>query len=427
MRRFTKAGIAGALALGLALSGCGNDGSSSSSGGSNSLTFWVMKGTNPDASAFYKQAKSAFKKKTGKTLKIQEVDWANAHDKLVTSFAGNTGPDVSEIGTTWTPEFAAAGGLEDLTSKIKDSGDYGDLLPALKNSATYNGKQYGVGWYAGVRSVVYRKDIYKKLGLSVPKSWSQLTKNIDTIAKKMPNKYAMPVAGDDSYVLDSFIWGAGGELAAKSGGKWKSQLDSPKSKAGISYYANLALKHDSSTTGASTWDATKVLDALASGKSVMSVTGNWSPKSVTEKNPKLKGKLGAFPVPGKDGSMAPTFVGGSNLAVMKQSKNQKLAWTFVTMMTTGKLASQWSKQTGYFPSTKTLLKPYVNSNDPLVAPFAKEMSEAGRNVPNAPQWGAVEGKKTQSQMMQSILTGTPIDKAVRKASESMTKTLNTKG
>ncbi|MET9223219.1 sugar ABC transporter substrate-binding protein [Streptomyces sp. NPDC088197] len=426
MRSMCKAGIAGLTAAVFLLTACGNDGSSSSSPSSadgKSLTWWVMKGTNPDATAFYAAAKKEFAAETGATLKIQEVQWADAHDKLVRAFAGGGGPDVSEIGTTWTPEFAAAGGLTDLTQQIDSAGISKDLIPALKDSATYDGKQYGVGWYAGVRAIVYRKDVFTELGLKTPATWAELEQTVKTLKQKKPDMMPMPIAGASSYASAPFIWGAGGDFAKDSGGKWTGTLDSPQARAGLEFYTNLALKDDSSSVGASTWKETDLLDSFVKGKAAMVIQGNWTPKTAVATDPTLKDKIGAFPIPGKDGGIAPAFLGGSNLAVLKTSKNPDLAWKFIKMMTTGGLSKQWADQAGYFPSTTTQLKQYANSPDPLVAPFAKTMLEAGKNVPSAPQWGAVEGDQTVTQMLQSILTGTSVQKATTTASDSITKTL----
>lgn len=431
MRTLRIQAIAAASAAALLLAGCGDDGSSGSGesaggGGSDGLTWWVMKGTNPDAKAFYSQVKKAFKKKTGKNLTIQEVEWADAHDRLVRTFAGGGGPDVSEIGTTWTPEFAQAGGLADLTSKVKGSKVGSDQLPALKDSATFDGKQYGVGWYAGTRAIVYRKDVFAKAGVTPPKNWAQLQAAVKTLKAKQPSMLPMPVAGGSSYAAAPFIWGAGGDFATRSGDSWKGQLDSAKSRSGLSFYTGLATKDKSSSAGAATWKETDLLDSFTQGKSAMVIQGNWTVKAALEKNPDLKGKIGAFAIPGKEGGMAPAFLGGSNLSVLKTSKHQDLAWQLVQMLTTGELAQQWAKQTGYFPTTTSGMKPFVNSSDPLVSPFATAMLKAGRNVPNAPQWGAVEGDKSITQMLQSILTGTSVDAATSKASTSITRTLNSK-
>lgn len=424
MRKSHKLGVAATVAAGLLLTTACSSSDSSDKASGNSLTWWVMKGTNPDSTAFFADAKKEFKAETGANLKVQEVEWGTAHDTLVRSFASGDGPDVSEIGTTWTPEFAAAGGLTDLTSKIDSAGMAKDLIPALKDSATYDGKMYGVGWYAGTRAIVYRTDVFKKLGLKPPTNWAELQSTVKTLKTKQPDMMPMPIAGASAYAAAPFIWGAGGDFAVDSGGKWTGTVDSAKAKEGLDFYTGLALKDGSSSKGAATWKETDLLDSFTKGKSVMAIEGNWTPKTVVQTNPDLKGKIGAFPIPGKDGGLAPAFLGGSNLAVLKTSKHQDLAWKFVKMMTTGDLGKKWADQTGYFPSTNGLLSSFADSTDPLVAPFAKTMLEAGKNVPSAPQWGAVEGAQTVSQMLQSILTGKSVDGATKTAAEAITKTLN---
>src|SRR5690349_13548517 len=103
----------GAVAtLGLAAcAGGGADTGGAVDGEGQELTVWIMKGTNPDASAFYDEVSSAFEDETGATVKIEEIQWADAHDRFVTSIAGGTTPDIAETGTTWTAEFADAGAL----------------------------------------------------------------------------------------------------------------------------------------------------------------------------------------------------------------------------------------------------------------------------------------------------------------------------
>lgn len=418
--------IAAAAVGALFLSGCGDDGSSGGSGGGGGdkdITWWVMKGTNPDSTAFYDQVKSAYKSKTGGTLTIQEVEWADAHDRLVRSFAGGGGPDVAEIGTTWTPEFAQAGGLADLTDKISASGLNKDLLPALKDSATYDGKQFGVGWYAGTRAIVYRKDLFDKHGLKPPQNWQELQTLVTTLKTKEPKLAPMPIAGASPYAAAPFIWANGGDFAKDSGGTWTGTLDSKQARDGLAFYTDLATKHGSSTTGAATWKETQLLDSFSQGKAAMVIQGNWTPKTALEKNPDLKGKMGAFAIPGKDGGMAPTFLGGSNLAALKTSKKQDSAWALIQLLTTGDLATKWAEQTNFFPSTTSGMKKFTTSTDPLVKPFADAMMKVGKNVPNAPAWGAVEGDKTIPTMLQSVLTGTSVDAATTKASQAITATL----
>ena len=137
----------------------------------------------------------------------------------------------------------------------------------------------------------------------------------------------------------------------------------------------------------------------------MMIAGSWTPGALLEANPDLKGKIGAFPIPGPDGGVSPSFLGGSHLGVFETAKDKDLAWSFVKLMSTGTFARQWGEQSGFFPGTKSLLDKVQQENDPVVAPFATQMVEGGASLPVTPLYGQVQGKKTVSAMLQSILSG----------------------
>ncbi|MDR2996646.1 MAG: sugar ABC transporter substrate-binding protein [Microbacterium sp.] len=421
----------GAVAA-LALAGCSN-GSSGDSGGAadgkgKTITAWVMQGTNPDSSAYLDAVSKAFTEKTGAKVKFEEVQWADGHQRFVTAIAGGTAPDVAETGTTWTPEFADAGALVPIDDYVaEDKGLKDDLVKGLADAGTYDGELYGMPWYAGVRSIVYRADIYEELGLKAPTTWDEIVSNGEKIKAAHPEMAAFVVPGNAEFGVYPWVWGAGGEVAVKDGDKWKSELDSKKSQAGLTFYTDLALKHGFSTPGATTWKETDVRDAFTQGKVATMLSGSWTPKSLIESNPELEGKLGVAVIPGEDGGIAPSVLGGSHLSIFEDSKEPDLAWELVKLMTVGKFASQWADSTGYFPGLESLMKDALDSTDPLIAPFAKQMVDGGASVPVTPQFGAVQAKQTTNTMMQEVLSGQKtVAEASKDAAAEMTDLLNTK-
>jgi N,N'-diacetylchitobiose transport system substrate-binding protein len=419
----------GLAALGLLVAACGNGGADSSAQGASgsevdgagkTLDVWIMEGTNPDAKPFFKQVSAAFKKETGAELNVQYVPWADAHTKFVNAIAGGTTPDVAEVGTTWTPEFADAGALMDIGDRVDQDGLREDLVPGLVEAGTVDGALYGMPWYAGVRAFVYRTDVFDKAGVQPPQSWDDLISVGEKIKAAEPKMITMPVPGDSEYSVYPWIWGAGGQIATKQGDTWTSTIDSPQAQEGISFYTDLALDHGFSTPAATTWDEADVSDAFSRGDAAMMISGSWTPGAIVEANPDLKGKIGAFPIPGQDGGVSPSFVGGSHLSIFQTTEEPDLAWQFVKMMTTGKFAKLWGEQSGFFPGTKSLLEQVQQESDPLVAPFAKQMAGGGASVPVAPLCGQVQGKKTVSAMVQSILSGdASVDEATSQAAQEM--------
>ncbi|MFI2366748.1 sugar ABC transporter substrate-binding protein [Promicromonospora sp. NPDC019610] len=423
MRR-PVAAATGALLLAATTAACGGGGGGDSEG-DGTLSVWIMQGTNPDAEDFFADVSTAFEEETGATLDVEFVEWGDAHDRFVTSIAGGTTPDVAETGTTWTPEFADAGALAPLDEYVDAAGVTDDLVEGLVEAGTYDGQLYGMPWYAGVRSLVYNTELFEQAGVEPPTTWAEIEDAAAALKKEFPDKIAVAVPGDAEFTVYPWVWGAGGEVATLDGDTWTSGLDSPEAQEGIGFWTGLATEGDYSSAGATTWRETDVLDSFAAGDVGMAVMGSWTPGAIVEANADMEGKFAAVPIPGQDGGIAPSVLGGSHLSVFETADDKDLAWTFVEMMTTGEFAQQWAEQSGYFPGQVSLLDETLQSTDPLVAPFAEQFVDGGASVPAAPTYGAVQAKATTSTMMQSILSGdADVAEASTAAAEEMTGLLN---
>lgn len=422
VRRFSV--VLATAAVMSAACGGGSGGGGSASGKDAELTVWIMEGTNPDAGDYFESVSTAFTERTGAALDVQFVPWASAHDKFVTSIAGGTTPDVAEVGTTWAGEFAEAGALVPLDDFVEESDIADDLNEGLVQAGTIEGSLYGMPWYAGVRSVVYRTDLFAAAGVEPPTTWDEWLEVGKALKAAHPDVIPMPVAGDNEYGLYPFIWGNGAEIATEDDGTWTSQIDSPESREGIAFYTGLATEHGLSTPAATTWKETDLRDAFVRGDAAMILSGSWTPKAILEAAPDLKGKIGAFPIPGPDGGLSPSFTGGSLLSVFETTEDQDLAWEFVDMVSTGEFASQWAEATSFFPGIDSLLAEAQASDDPLVQPFARQMVEAGKSVPVTPAYGQVQARKTVQAMLQSILSGAKsVEQATADAAAEMDETL----
>ncbi len=303
---------------------------------------------------------------------------------------------------------------------MQEAGLGNGLVDGLVEAGTVGDALYGMPWYAGVRSIVYRTDVFAELGLKPPTTWDELVQVGQAIKAAKPDMVPFPIAGDNEYGVYPFVWGAGGEIATQNGGTWTSALDSPQARQGIKFYSELSTVHGLSTPAAATWKETELRDSFAQGQSAMIISGSWTPKSILEAAPELQGKIGAFPIPGPTGGISPSFLGGSHLSIFEGSENQDLAWQLVQMMSTGEFAQKWGTESSFFPGTTELLDQAAASSDPLVAPFAQQMVDAGRSVPVTPLYGQVQGKKTISTMMSSILTGAAsVDQATSTAAAEM--------
>lgn len=417
---------AATLALVLAATGCGSESGGDGSGDisdTDTLTVWIMEGTNPDETGFFDAANSAFTEEHGVDVDVEFIPWADAQDKISTSIAGGTMPDVVELGTTFTPEFADSGALHDLAPYIDDPSAYTE---GMFQMGEIDDEVYALPWYAAIRSIVYRTDIFEEHGHDVPEDWDQFRDIAIDLSENEEDMTAFPVPGDAQYSVMPWIWGGGGEIAVEQDdGTWVSEIDSEGGRAGMEFFTGLALEDGVSTTGAVNWNEVDVMEAFADEEAAMAILGSANPNAILESNPDLEGDIGVFPFPGKDGGYTDSFAGGSSLAVFDGTGNEAAGVAYVEHLTDGEFSTRWAEETGFFPGRVDEVQEFVESEDPLVQPFAIQLNEAGRGTPVAPAWGQVEAENIIVGMQQDILNGNAtVEEATEWAADEIERILN---
>ncbi|HZD68786.1 MAG TPA: extracellular solute-binding protein, partial [Actinomycetes bacterium] len=139
MKRRYVAAIAVIAAL--IIAGCSSSGGGSnqqaSGGGSKTLTVWLMDGSAPEQLVADLNAEFQASHQ-GVTVNYQVQQWNGIQDKLTTALAGNSTPDVIELGNTQSAKFAASGGLLDLSGRVADLGNQ-NWLKGMTESGQWDG------------------------------------------------------------------------------------------------------------------------------------------------------------------------------------------------------------------------------------------------------------------------------------------------
>ncbi|MEU4444841.1 sugar ABC transporter substrate-binding protein [Actinosynnema sp. NPDC050801] len=416
----------GAAALAVAVAGCGtsSDGGSGNSGEPKTLTVWLMDGSAPTTltDALNKEFQDAH---PGVTVKYEIQKWNGIQEKLTTALTSNNPPDVIELGNTQTAKFAAEETLLDLSGDV--SGLNGDQwLGGLEDSLTWDGKQYGLPFYAANRTVIYRTDLFEAAGITAaPKSrdeWVTAIEKLKAANAADPDFQPLYLPGQSWYVLLSFIWDEGGDVAKPQGSAWAGALDTPQAKAGLEFYKKLV---DTSGTKAPK-DADEAtpqqMEVFGTGKVGMMIGLPWELAGAVKANPDLKAKTSAFPIPSKtSGKTAPVFLGGSNLAIPAGSQNPDLAKEYLKLLSSKKYQDMLAEG-GAVPGTST------DTAKLATTPIGKALAESapnGKVTPTTPAWAAVEaGQNPLKDMLTAYLTGAkPLDQAAADANTALSKTL----
>ena len=222
-RKFITVGFVALAALVFAIAAGGVSGATKKS----SITVWLQNDAQNGWPDLVAAANAQFQKAhPGTNVDVQYQTWTTHIAKFDATLAAGAAPDVVEMGNSEMTKYMAAGAFQDLTSMKSSFDNSSTWLDGLALSTRYNGKLYGVPYYAGSRIVTYRTDLWKKAGLKVPKSLAQFTADAKTLNAKFGKKGFSPVyiAGQDWYVGMSFVFDYGGQIATRVSGKWKGQL-----------------------------------------------------------------------------------------------------------------------------------------------------------------------------------------------------------
>src|SRR5439155_11196090 len=236
-----------------------------------------------------------------------------------------TAPDVIEMGNTEMTKYMAAGAFADLTAKKSTFANSSSWLKGLAASGTFNGKVFGVPYYAGSRVVTYRTDLFQKAGIKKPPaSLAEYTADAKKLAAKNKAKTFSPVyiAGTDWYVAMGFVYDYGGRIATFSRGQWVGTLNRKPALKGLAAYKAffLAASRASKTTIET---RPNPYDVFAQGNAASMIGPSWFSCCVGDA---YKPTTAQFVMPGHvKGQPVPGFLGGSDLAVPVTSSNKNEA------------------------------------------------------------------------------------------------------
>ncbi|MFI1724682.1 extracellular solute-binding protein [Streptomyces sp. NPDC020489] len=418
-------GIAGMM---VSIAACGGDdgGSSDNSGAdAKELTVWLTVDAQNNWPDLVKAADAAVTKKhPGIKIKHEYYGWPDKNAKLDAVLATDKAPDVVEMGNSEMLGYMVKGAFAPVDAADFDNS--GAWLDGLKTSVTYEGKTYGVPYYAGGRVANWRKDLFASVGVkSTPKNYDELTAALDKVQKKQGDKFsAWYQPTRDWYAAMSFVYDAGGSIAVESGGKWKANLSSPESIKGLKAFQNVV---DTYMHGDKTKDESDRYIVYGQGKSGMIFAPAWEGATAAakenDKTGKLEGNVENFVMPGPSGKNLPVFLGGSDLAIPVKSDAQAVAAEWINALT-GSTGQKGLIAKGNLPNNKTDLA--TLKNDPATAVPATA-AESNWFVPMAPGWGQVEKAQVLQTMLQSIGTGKKsVEDAAKEADAAIDKVINTK-
>ena len=415
------------LAAALVLASFGAGCAPSSAGGgqgdekSGTLRVWLFREVNnsPKEQAVDRAVAAFEKAHQGTDVTVEYIPVETRAERIKAAFNDPaSAPDVIEYGNTDTAGYVHDGGLLDVSREFAAWREAKDTDPAARESVTVDGRVYGAPYYVGVRALYYRTDVFEDLDLKPPRTQEELLATARTVRRERPDLYGLAVGGAYTYGALPFVWAAGGDLATKRGGSYRSAIDSAASRAGITTYTSLFGDDNCPAATCAAWGGNDTVAAFAGGKAAMAIGGDFNHQAVEDG--KVRGKYAVVPLPGrKKGEIAPAFAGGNNIGVLKSTSHRTLAVDLMKHLASKRSQSALFESMGFLP-TYTDVRASAARKEPFVRPFIETLGAGAKFVPTSPAWGEIDSSLVLPTMFQQIISGRKdVSAAAREAAKRM--------
>ena len=321
----------------------------------------------------------------GLKVKVQQLPWTAAHEKLLTAFAGDATPDLCQLGNTWIPELVALNALEPLdryvaASPIVDADDY---FAGIWDTNRVDGKLYGVPWYVDTRLMFYRRDLLRHAGFSSPpRSWQEWTEMLAAIERQAaPDRYAILLPLNEFEPLLALALQQG-EPLLREDGRWGNFRGAGFRRA-LEFYLEMFQRGWAPAVASAA--ISNVWNEFGRGRFVFFVSGPWNIGELQRRlSSEQQDTWMTAPLPGPDGPGA-SIAGGSSLVVFRASRHQETAWRLVEFLSQPAVQRRFHALTGDLPPRRTTWKDPGLAADVHARAF-REQLERVEPAPKVPEW-----------------------------------------
>jgi multiple sugar transport system substrate-binding protein len=376
-RRQALGGLAGAA---LSAAGCGRKSRE------GAVTFWAF-GQEGRVAA---QLLNEFHKlHPDIQVNMQALPWTAAHEKLLTAYAGETLPDLCQLGSTWVPEFMALDVLQPLDDFIAASADVqiADYFEGALSLNRFDNALYGVPWYVDTRLMFYRHDLLKQAGFSAPpQTWAEWTQMLAAVKSLVgPDRYSVLLPLNEFEPLEVLALQQPIELL-RDNGRW-GNFRSPEFRRTLSFYREMFVRgwapRKTNTEISNVWDE------FGNGYFSFYISGAWNIGQFKKRlPPHLQDCWRTAPMPGPDGP-GMSRAGGGSLVIFRTSRAAPQAWKLAEFLSRQQTQERFYELTGDVPPRRSTWESATLRQATGAQAFRVQMDRM-RAPPKVPEWYRIQ-------------------------------------
>jgi multiple sugar transport system substrate-binding protein len=395
LRRIGVLAATAALLVPLAAA-CSKSGSGGSGSDNVTLTYWASnQGTSLDNDKQVLQPElDKFKQQTGITVNLEVIGWADLLNRILAATTSGQGPDVLNIGNTWSASLQATGALLpfDDANMSAIGGKDRFLAGSLAATGAPGKPPTAVPIYSLSYVLYYNKKLFAAAGITnPPTTWNELVADGKKLTHDSQWGLALECGNLSENAHHAFTFGQqyGADLFDSSG---KPNFASDGEVAAIKRYIDfMAVDKIVNPSDAEYANNQSVTD-FATGKAAMLL---WQAADSSLKSHGMSpDDYGVAPVPFEDpvppgGKHVNSMVAGINLAVFNNTKHKDAALKFVKFMTSDAEQTVLNKTYGSMPTVKTAYSDPAFQTDE-VKTFQNVLNTTAAPLPAVPEESQME-------------------------------------
>lgn len=318
-------------------------------------------------------------------VRVQQMPWTAAHEKLLTAYVGDATPDLAQLGNTWIPEFVALDALAPLDSLLASSRaiEREGFFRGIWETNVIDGTLYGIPWYVDTRVLFYRSDILAEAGYTEPPTtWEEWRQAMETIKANMgPGQYPILVPTNEWPPLIILGMQAGAPLL-RDDGRYGGFSD-PRFRRAFEFYVGLF--RDGLAPVLSGTEVSNLYQEFARGNIAMYITGPWNIGEFSRRlPPEMQDDWMTAPLPGPGGPGI-SMAGGSSIVVFRDSRHVSEAWKLIEFLSRPEQQVRFYELTGDLPAHREAWQDSILATNAYARAFRQQL-ERVEPLPKVPEW-----------------------------------------